>query len=84
VSAWPAMPAPPRRSDGSSRRRSDAWSASSRRCLTSAQVGLLDQDGRGRIDALVDVPAKDVFRVTRLRADGVLGVDVFEPAMRGG
>jgi hypothetical protein len=30
------------------------------------------------------VPAKDVFRVTRLRADGVLGVDVFEPAMRGG
>ncbi|HEV8586238.1 MAG TPA: hypothetical protein VGT02_14830 [Methylomirabilota bacterium] len=43
----------------------------------AGQVGLLDQDGRGRIDAVVDVPAKDLFRVVRLRGDGALGVDVF-------
>jgi hypothetical protein len=50
----------------------------------AAQVGLLDQDGRGRVDGLVDVPAKDVFRVTRLRADGALGVDVFTSALAPG
>jgi len=43
----------------------------------ASQVGLLDQDGKGRIDAVVDSPAKDVFRVIRLRADGSLGVEVF-------
>ena len=50
----------------------------------STQVGLLDQDGRGRIDAVVDVPAKDVFRVARLRADGGLGVEVFTTAASPG
>jgi hypothetical protein len=43
----------------------------------ASQVGWLDQDGKGRIDAVVDSPAKDVFRVIRLRADGSLGVEVF-------
>src|SRR5207253_9375244 len=28
----------------------------------ASQVGLVDQDGKGRIDAVVDSPAKDVFR----------------------
>ena len=40
-------------------------------------MGLLDQDGKGRIDVVVDSPVKDVFRVIRLRADGSLGVEVF-------
>jgi len=43
----------------------------------ASQVGLLDQDGKGRIDVVVDSPVKDVFRVIRLRADGSLGVEVF-------
>jgi hypothetical protein len=46
----------------------------------AAQVGLLDQDGDGRLDAIVDAPAKDVFRVIRLRADGALGVEAFAGA----
>jgi len=50
----------------------------------STQVGLLDQDARTRIDAMVDVPAKDVFRVIRVRADGTLGVDVFSVAATPG
>jgi hypothetical protein len=50
----------------------------------STQVGLLDQDGRVRIDAMVDVPAKDVFRVIRVRADGALGIDVFSVAATPG
>ena len=40
-------------------------------------MGLLDQDGKGWVDAVVDSPATDVFRVIRLRADGSLGVEVF-------
>jgi len=34
------------------------------------QVGLLDQDGRGGVDAFVDVPATNTFRLFRQRTDG--------------
>jgi hypothetical protein len=43
----------------------------------AAQVGLLDQDGKGRPDAFVDAPAPNVFRLYRQRADGTVSVDVF-------
>ena len=43
----------------------------------STQVGLLDQDGTGRADAFVDVPAANIFRLYRQRADGTLTLDVF-------
>lgn len=43
----------------------------------ATQVGLLDQDGKGRLDAFVDAPAPNTFRLYRQRADGTLSVDVF-------
>jgi hypothetical protein len=43
----------------------------------AAQVGLLDQDGDGRLDGFVDVPADGVFRLYRQRADGTLVIDAF-------
>jgi len=47
------------------------------------QVGLLDQDGDGRLDAVADVPADGVFRLYRLRSDGTLSVEVFVAPGRG-
>ena len=49
----------------------------------ATQVGLLDQDGNGRLDGVVDVPTKDLFRVYRQRSDGTLGVEVFAGAGGG-
>jgi len=43
----------------------------------AAQVGLLDQDGDGRLDGFVDAPAPNTFRLYRQRPDGGPGVDVF-------
>ena len=51
--------------------------------LAAGQVGLLDQSGDGRLDGVVDVPVKDVFRLYRQRADGTLGVEVFALAGSG-
>jgi hypothetical protein len=48
------------------------------------QVGLLDQEGKGRADAFVDVPATNIFRLFRQRADGTLTVDVFSLSGRPG
>ena len=48
------------------------------------QVGLLDQDGRGGVDAFVDVPATNTFRLFRQRTDGTLTVDVFSLPGRPG
>jgi hypothetical protein len=48
------------------------------------QVGLLDQEGRGRVDAFVDVPAANIFRLYRQRADGTLTVDTFSLPGRPG
>src|SRR5437762_1319046 len=45
----------------------DAWPEA------ASQVGLLDQAGKGRVDAAADSPATDAFRVIRLPADGSLG-----------
>lgn len=49
----------------------------------TAQVGLLDTDGNGQLDGIVDVPAPGVFRLIRQRADGTLSVEAF-PAAAGG
>ena len=49
----------------------------------ATQIGLLDQDGNGRLDGVVDVPAKDLFRVYRQRSDGTLSVEVFASAGAG-
>jgi len=43
----------------------------------STQVGLLDQDGTGRLAGYVDVPAANVFRLYRQRSDGTLSVETF-------
>jgi hypothetical protein len=48
------------------------------------QVGLLDQEGRGRVDAFVDVPAANIFRLYRQRADGTLTVEAFPVPGRPG
>jgi hypothetical protein len=48
------------------------------------QVGLLDQEGKGRVDAFVDVPAANIFRLYRQRADGTLTVDAFSLSGRPG
>jgi hypothetical protein len=47
------------------------------------QVGLLDTDGDGRLDGFVDVPVPGVFRLVRQRADGTVGVEVFQTAAGG-
>jgi hypothetical protein len=49
----------------------------------SAQVGLLDADGDGKLDGFVDVPAPGVFRLFRQRADGMIGVEVFPTSASG-
>ena len=48
----------------------------------ATQVGLLDQDGNGRLDAFVDAPGPDTFRLYRQRSDGSLGVETFTVAGR--
>ncbi len=49
----------------------------------SAQVGLLDANGDGKLDGFVDVPASGVFRLFRQRADGTVGVEVFPTPASG-
>jgi len=49
------------------------------------QVGLLDNDGDGRLDGFVDVPVPDVYRLYRQRSDGSLSVETFIiPGRSGG
>jgi RNA polymerase-binding transcription factor DksA len=48
--------------------------------MAASQVGLLDQDGDGRIDGVVDVPAEGIFRLYRSGADGTLTVQTFVSA----
>jgi len=43
----------------------------------AGQIGLLDQDGDGRLDGFVDVPAEGVFRLYRSGSDGTLTVQTF-------
>jgi hypothetical protein len=50
----------------------------------AGQVGLLDQDGDGRLDGFVDVPADGVFRLHRLRTDGSISIEVFAVPGKGG
>lgn len=50
----------------------------------ATQVGLLDQDGDGRLDGFVDVPAADVYRLYRQRSDGTVSVEVFVAPQRPG
>jgi hypothetical protein len=49
-----------------------------------AQVGLLDGDGDGKLDAFVDVPARDTYRMYRQRPDGPLTIEVFSLPSRSG
>ena len=49
-----------------------------------AQVGLLDADGDGKLDAFVDVPARDTYRMYRQRPDGPLTIEVFSLPSRSG
>ena len=41
------------------------------------EIGLLDQNGDGRLDGFVDVPVRDLFRLHRQRSDGSLSIEVF-------
>ena len=43
----------------------------------AGQVGLLDAEGDGRLDAFVDVPAAGVYRLYRQRSDGTIAVEIF-------
>ncbi|MBI2527110.1 MAG: hypothetical protein HYV93_14145, partial [Candidatus Rokubacteria bacterium] len=47
---------------------------------SGAQVGLLDADGDGRIEAFIDTPAPGTYRLYRQRPDGTLSVEVFSSA----
>lgn len=49
----------------------------------TAQVGLFDADGAGRLDGFVDVPAPGIFRMVRQRADGTISLEVFQTAAAG-
>jgi hypothetical protein len=49
----------------------------------TTQVGLLDADGNGQLDGLVDMPAPGVFRLIRQRADGTMSVEAFPTAAGG-
>jgi hypothetical protein len=50
----------------------------------AAQVGLLDRDGDGKLDAFVDVPARDTYRMYRQRPDGALIIEAFALPGRSG
>lgn len=50
----------------------------------AGKVGLLDQDGDGRLDGFLDAPAPDVYRVVRQRSDGSLAIEVFVGRGGGG
>jgi len=50
----------------------------------SNQVGLLDQDGNGHVDAFVDVPVANTFRLYWQRADGAAALDVVSLPARPG
>ena len=41
------------------------------------EIGLLDQNGDGRLDGFVDMPVRDLFRLYRQRSDGSLSIEVF-------
>jgi len=43
----------------------------------AGQIGLLDQNGDGRMEGFVDVPIRDVFRLFREQADGSVGIELF-------
>jgi len=43
----------------------------------ATQVGLLDQSGDGRLDAFVDVPVRDLFRLYRQLPDGTVRIEFF-------
>jgi hypothetical protein len=43
----------------------------------AAELGLLDQDGNGQLEGIVDTPVRDLFRLYRQRSDGTLAIDVF-------
>jgi hypothetical protein len=47
------------------------------------QVGLLDADGNGQLDGVVDAPAPGVFRLVRQRADGTLAVEALPTGTAG-
>jgi hypothetical protein len=49
----------------------------------AGQVGLLDADGNGQIDGVVDAPAPGVFRLVRQRADGTLAVEALPTGTAG-
>jgi hypothetical protein len=49
-----------------------------------AQVGLLDRDGDGKLDAFLDVPVRDTYRMYRQRPDGAVIIETFTLAGRGG
>jgi hypothetical protein len=49
----------------------------------ATQVGLLDADGNGKLDAFVDVPAPGVFRLVRQRGDGTVSMEVFPTSAAG-
>lgn len=51
---------------------------------TATQIGLLDQQGDGRIEGFVDVPVRDVFRLYQQRSDGSVGIEVFALPGRAG
>ena len=40
-----------------------------------SQIGLLDQQGDGRVDAFVDNPGRDLYRLYRQRSDGTVAVE---------
>jgi len=50
----------------------------------ATQIGLLDQDGDGRIEGFVDVPVREMFRLFQQRSDGSLGIEVFALPGRAG
>ena len=50
----------------------------------ASQVGLLDQDGNARVEALVDAPAANLFRLYWQAADGSVRIDVVSLPGRSG
>ena len=50
--------------------------------MASTQLGLLDQDGDGRVDGFVDMPAEGIFRVYRVQSNGAITVESFPETLR--
>ena len=71
------IPLVPLKGQGRDQIAKELWAQFSAWPDAALEIGLLDQDGDGRMDGFVDVPVRDLFRLVRQRSDGGVSIEVF-------